>query len=335
MSGENDQTDGTQAAETEAEDTGSTEELSPEAEAEAEAQAAWEEFTGNKPEDSGDGEGEGESSSDANDGAASAEDIWANAPSELRAAFDAEKSRASRAEQEAVASRGRISSLQTHLDTLTGAAPEQGDKAGAAETSSEAEDSQDSPFETEKWKTLRDEFGDIVEPIEEVLSPLVAELRDVKAENRRLREGMQTIGEDRLYSRAQQAEEQVREVHPDLDDALTSDEFTAWAKAAPAYIQQGIQRNAKAIVDAAEATDIVARFKADTGYGSNGGEGDGSGSSTGQDANGAAANGKDGDGEEDASRGRAYEADDQVEYGRLAGPVGTEQADHLAAAHGE
>ena len=35
---------------------------------------------------------------------------------------------------------------------------------------------------------------------------LVAELRDVKAENRKLREGMQTIGEDRLYSRVQQAE---------------------------------------------------------------------------------------------------------------------------------
>ena len=243
MSGENDQTDGNQAAETEAEDTGSTDELSPEAADGAEAKAAWEEFTGTKPEDndadtgedagtadaagsgqdtsdidgdpppepaegeqsSEDDKGQGESSFDATDGAASAEDIWANAPSELRAAFDAEQSMASRPEQEAVASRGRISSLQTRLDTLTGAAPEQ-TKAGAAETSSQAEDSQDNPFETEKWKTLRDEFGDIVEPIEEVLSRLVAELRDVKAENRKLREGMQTIGEDRLYSRVQQAE---------------------------------------------------------------------------------------------------------------------------------
>ena len=49
MSGETDQTDGTQDAETEAEDAGSTEEPSPEAEAEAEA--VREEFTGSKLED--------------------------------------------------------------------------------------------------------------------------------------------------------------------------------------------------------------------------------------------------------------------------------------------
>lgn len=51
MSGATDRTDGTQAAETVAEETGSTEKLSPE----AEARAAWEEFTGNKPEDEEDG----------------------------------------------------------------------------------------------------------------------------------------------------------------------------------------------------------------------------------------------------------------------------------------
>ncbi len=54
MSGERAQTGGTQDAETESEDAGSTEALSPEAE--AEAKAAWEEFTGSKLDDNDDSE---------------------------------------------------------------------------------------------------------------------------------------------------------------------------------------------------------------------------------------------------------------------------------------
>ncbi|MYE07102.1 MAG: hypothetical protein F4Y04_07790 [Chloroflexi bacterium] len=346
MSGANDQTDGTEASETEGEDAGSTtEELTPEAEAEA----AWAEFTGTKPESDEDGdgsgeeagdtsaagsgqdtsdtdgdppsepaegeqsseagEGEGESSTDSTDGAGSDGDIWANAPSELRDAFDAEKSRADRAEQRSASDRGRVSALQTRLDTLAGKAPEQHDKAGAAETSPDAGDSQDeSPFETDEWKTVREEFGDIVEPIEKVLKPFVTDLKAVKAENQRLRDGMQTIGQDRVHSRVLEQEAQVREDHPDYDDIVKSDEFDAWAQAAPSYIRQGLERNGEAIVDAAEASDLIARFKSDTGYGSNGEtEGDGSGSSTetgAKDANGAKANGKDGDGSKPAAPSR-------------------------------
>ena len=59
MSGANDQTDGTQAAETDAAGTGSEQELTPEAEAEAETKAAWEEFTGKAPEDTDDDSGTG------------------------------------------------------------------------------------------------------------------------------------------------------------------------------------------------------------------------------------------------------------------------------------
>ena len=339
MSGEKDQTDGTQDGETEAEGSGSEQELTPEDQAEAEAQAAWAEFTGNKPEGSGDddetgdkagteaasadsgtdtsdkdgdpppesaeeedtskaGEGEGESSADSTDGAESGEDLWANAPSELRDAFAAERARADRAEQQRDSDRGRLSALQTRHDAMLGKTPEQQDTtAGAADTSPDAGDSQtENPFETEKWKTLREEFGDIVEPMEEVLSPLVTEVGNLRAENQRLRQGMETIGEDRALSRTQSLEAEVRENHPDYDDVVRSDEFQNWMKAAPAYIQEGIKRNGRYVVDAAETSDIVKRFKSDTGFGSDGGDGDGSGSSTQAETNGAG-NGANGNGE--------------------------------------
>lgn len=351
MSGENDQTDGTEASETEGEDAGSTEELTPEAEAEA----AWAEFTGTKPEsdedDDGDGsgeeagdtsaagsgqdtsdtdddpsseaaegeqsaegaEGEGESSTDDQDGASSAGDIWANAPSELRAAFDAEKSRADRAEQQSASDRGRLSALQTRYDASLGRSPEQQDTAGGADTSSDdAEDTRPNPFESDEWKGLREEFGDIAEPIERVLSghfeATTKEIAVLKDENLRLRNGLQTIGQDRVHSRVMEQEEQVRQDHPDYDDVVNSEEFAAWAEAAPAYIRAGLERNGKAIVDAGEASDLVKRFKSDTGYGSDGEtEGDGSGASTetaANGANGARANGKDGAGSKPAAPSR-------------------------------
>lgn len=351
MSGENDQTDGNEAEPTEAEDTGSTEGQDPETEARAawleftgnrpeddetdedddsgdgEGSEAAAADTGQETSDtdadpapesaegeqsSEDDEGEGESSSDATDGAASAGDIWASAPKELRDAFDAERTRAARAEQEVASSRGRISNLQSRLDASLGKPPEQRNTAGAADTSPDAGDSRPNPFETDEWKGLRDEFGDIAEPIEKILTPLVGEVGALRAENQRLRQGMETIGQDRLHTRAQSQEAAVREAHPDYDDILQSQEFAGWVQAAPAYLREGLERNGRAIVDAAEASDILKRFKQDTGYGSEGGDGDGSGSSTGQetedangkDAGGAEANGKDGDGSKPAAPSR-------------------------------
>lgn len=72
--------------------------------------------------------------------------------------------------------------LQTRLDAPTGVAPEQDDDtAGAAETSTDAGNfEEDSPFETDGWKTLREEFGDTVDPIEKVLTPVVQELQSVE-----------------------------------------------------------------------------------------------------------------------------------------------------------
>ena len=65
MSGGKDQTDGTQDAETEAEEIGSTEELSPEAAEEAEKKEAGAVFTGAKPEDTHEYDSETETGDEA------------------------------------------------------------------------------------------------------------------------------------------------------------------------------------------------------------------------------------------------------------------------------
>ena len=211
------------------------------------------------------GEENGESSAEANDGDADAGDIWAEAPSELQSAFAAEKARADRLEHEARSNRGRVAALEGRLDSLIGGTEQ---KAGAGrKTPSESDFGPDKVFGTDEWKTMREEFADIAEPIEKSLAPVFDELAKVQAENRKLSNGMQTIGQDRTRTRAIALEDEVRAEHADYDDIINSDDFASWLQASPTYIQEGVQRNGKMIVDPAEAIDIFNRFKADTGFG--------------------------------------------------------------------
>ena len=291
--------------------------------AEDEAQAAWDEFeakdngTEADPGD-GNGGGSGQVASDSSgdppsepaeedqsteagkgQGRSPAEepakgdpagDIWANAPSELRSAFDALQSRADRAEHENASNRGRISALQNRIDSLLGA-PEQQNRAGAASTSPAPGDSQDNAFEGEEWQQFRDDFGEIAGPIEKMFAAQASEIEAVKTENQRLRQGMKVVGEDRFIARSEQLESSVRQAHPDFDDIANSETFATWATRQPAYVQQAIVRNGENIVDAAEASDLIARYKADTGIGSPGANGGGSASGTGNgsDSNATAA----------------------------------------------
>ena len=209
-------------------------------------------------------------------------DIWADAPSELRAAFEAEKSKASRAEQEIASNRGRISHLQARLDSLIAKPEQQDDTAGAGETSPDAGGSQDNLFESDGWKQFREDYADIAGPVQEVFSAQAEEIKTVRAENQRLRKGLETVGEDRVLARSDRLEAEVRETHPEYDEIIASEAFANWGQAAPAYIQQALHRNGEIIVDAAEASDLIARFKADTDFkGANGTEGGGSASTAG------------------------------------------------------
>ena len=115
--------------------------------------------------------------------------------------------------------------------------------------------------------------------MEAAFSAVRGELKTVRAENQRLRKGLETVGEDRVQARSDRLEAEVRETHPEYDEIIASEAFANWARAAPAYIRDAIVRNGDFIVDAVETSDIFKRFKADTDFkGANGGNGGGSAS---------------------------------------------------------
>jgi hypothetical protein len=54
----------------------------------------------------------------------------------------------------------------------------------------------------------------------------------------------------------------LAEQHPDWQDVTADRGFADWIQSQPRHIQEAVARNATEIVDAAEAADVVGRFKA-------------------------------------------------------------------------
>ena len=106
----------------------------------------------------------------ASEPAASA-DIWANAPPELKAAFEETQKRAQALERDNRSFRGRTSALQRQLNELSKAPP-----AGAAAGNGEASPDVAEYLASDEWKTLKAEYPELVGPVEKVVAKLEGRL---------------------------------------------------------------------------------------------------------------------------------------------------------------
>jgi hypothetical protein len=183
-------------------------------------------------------------------------DIWANAPPEYRAAFEAERQRAEQAVRSqtgrAQAEARRNAELQAELAALRKEAPEPKQEDTA-------------PAITEETKQqLRDEFPDVAAPLLDVIGQLekqVANLASSNASQEERRQAADQLETQRVFA----AEEQrLTEQHGDWSDVVKQPEFSEWVKNQPRMIKEALTRNASQIVDADEAIDIIGRYKAET-----------------------------------------------------------------------
>lgn len=217
---------------------------------------------------------EGQGTKQAAPGAADAKpdqtDIWASAPTELRSAFEEVRKRADEAEHRYRSDAGRIAALQRQIDDLK----KGGTAHGAAEGTTD-KDAAPTVLASEKWKSLKQEYPEVAEPLEAVLS-------EMESRNHRLEKELSAIGSDRRQAARDEQDAIVRTRHQDYDAFLgqNSQQFMAWKEEQPRYVQEAIQRNWEGIVDANEFVDILDRFKSHIGAsGSPGHEPPGSGKS--------------------------------------------------------
>ena len=187
-------------------------------------------------------------------------DIWANAPDELRAAFEAERQRAAAAEHARLSAEGRLRALQRPEDGVTG--QQQRQPASSQQAAPPLTNEQIAAYR--QWQA---DYPEVAEPIVPVIEVLNRQITEMRAENDRLRAGVDQIGQERAATQYQAAEAQVLEAHPDMRELLQEPGFQPWLDAQPQFVKAVYDVNAEEIVDPDSVKMFFDLYKQGTGRG--------------------------------------------------------------------
>lgn len=173
-------------------------------------------------------------------------DIWADAPQQVRSAYEAEKAAW---ERKIAGSNGRASGLQKQLDALRRQQEQQATTEKKGPDASEI-------LASEEVKRLREDYGEIADPILSVVQPLVDEINSLKSR-------AQSADTAQAASFEAVAMETLNQAHPDWMQTLNGNKeiFEPWLEAQPRHIREAFERNRDSLTDPDEAIDVVDRFK--------------------------------------------------------------------------
>ena len=178
-------------------------------------------------------------------------DIWASAPDELRAAYQATREQAERESQNHRRVSGTVSALQRQINELK-ARP-----ASVAQTAA-VENVLDSPA----LKQAREEYPEVVGPLMDTLTAMHAQNADLAKQVTERFTSADQQAEANYYAAQENA---LSERHADWRQQTATPAFAKWLHEQPQYVRDGIERNGQRIVDANEAADIIGRFKGSIG----------------------------------------------------------------------
>lgn len=196
--------------------------------------------------------------SDADDPPAGSEkqdDIWANADPALKAAFEAEKQRAAKAENAIRSNNGRLSQVQRELTEL-----KQRQQAAPADKANEPPEVSD-----DELKRVGEEYPDIAPPLIGTILALRQQVEELSKDRTKRSEAETAQAELDATERMAEQEQHLAEQHPDWNDVVKTEDFAKWAIVQPRMVQEALQRNGDGIVDGAEAAKILSDFKLETG----------------------------------------------------------------------
>lgn len=198
----------------------------------------------------GQAEGDPPAAKESND------DIWASADPKLREAFEAERNKAVRTEQQLRTQDGRLSSAMRQLNQLKQQLAPKRDAEGAANEGEEAKTKE------ERRKQLREEYPDVAAPILDDLAELQETVKALTATTH-------TSLENEASSLVEREEQRLLERHPDWGEygqhGKSNKEFVDWVMRQPQGVIDMVERNGSAIVDSAEVSLVLDLFKRETG----------------------------------------------------------------------
>lgn len=190
-------------------------------------------------------------------------DIWASAPTELKAAYgtlksDLEAARAdfSKLDQAAKSDRGRIAAFQRQIADLK--------KTSAGTSATDKPADAKSIFETPAWLEFKTEYPEVAKAQEAALAPLLGQIEGVKKQTDGLAKERTDQALDAEYNT-------LVADHPDYPTIAKSKAFTDWYNGLDRDdpeqegIARAVEANAEQVVDGKKVSKIVAKFKASTG----------------------------------------------------------------------
>lgn len=182
------------------------------------------------------------------------DDIWANAPPELKQAYEASQRDA---EYRLNSIKGRLSASDRELARLRAA-----QQARQPEPSRTGNDNGGkNPFDPEAMTKLREEYGEIAGPLLDMMDALRGNVDQLK-------QPVAVIEQEQQLAQYNQQVEALEAQHPDWQTAFGNEAFPAWLEKQPAMVRSAIERNANSIVDGQEAAYVLDLFKRDIGAGS-------------------------------------------------------------------
>lgn len=189
-------------------------------------------------------------------GQGATDDIWSTASEQQRAAYQAAQQRLQSLEHDSRSNRGRVGALQREVDTLK--------KQLAASTKAAGSTGQDPDSTDADIRRLQEEYPEVARPVLKELSSLRTQLSQALT---RLDQRDSTEAQRDREQALDREEQALTQMHPDWMQVTGNPAFTKWLETQPRYVVEAIQRNGEAIQDAAEAGDIITRFKAHQGMG--------------------------------------------------------------------
>ncbi len=189
----------------------------------------------------------------------SADELWATATPEQQAAHEAAQTQIKKLEQSDRSTRGRFASMQRQLNEFNKREPEPPPAAAdAAADDGEGKPDAEGYLATENWKSFTAEYPEVAGPVGELLAGMQSKLDRNDKE-------LAAIGDGRRQDALDEQQVILEKDHSDWHEVISADDgapFRSWLDDQPRMIQEAGHRNAKEIVDAAEAADLVSRFKA-------------------------------------------------------------------------
>lgn len=138
---------------------------------------------------------------------------------------------------------------------------------GAAAPAAAPKKDEDDPLTSPEFLKVKQEYGDVIEPLEKVIKSLQGKLAAVESRTVVVEKDLSGLTANQANEYVAEQSAVLTEKHKDWQTIVTSPDFKAWLDEQPEEVQGLVKKNADRIVDARAGARALDFYKSDRGIG--------------------------------------------------------------------